>query len=402
MAGKRKTGVEGVQIVRMKYADKPVRWYIYAWRGGPCIRTVVGGEKPVLTQEDVVKIAEAYEAAKPVNKGDLRALVAAYRSDLNPDWGKLAPSTRKLWSDCLDKILLKWGDVPLRLWNDQRMVTQVVKWRDSMMATPRAADNRIACLYRLLEYGRLRAQVTVNVAAGIPTIYQGGQRAEVIWTDDDFAHFLAVAQTPVSDAVRLAALTGLRRADLVALKWSDIGEFAIQVTAQKKSAGKRRRVRMPIIPGLRELLDELKTRPRKAGVETVLVTTHGTGWTATGLNSSVQTTRSYAREETGKDAKGKPIYKYHLAFTDEDGKAQWKRLHDIRGTFATKLMTIPGARLTDKEIAELMGWSEQQVSEIRRRYVDDAAIVVALGKRLANTDVNNGVNNQPKGLRKPL
>ncbi len=202
--------------------------------------------------------------------------------------------------------------------------------------------------------------------------------------------------------MRLAALTGLRRADLVTLKWSDIGEFAIQVTAQKKSAGKRRRVRMPIIPGLRELLDELKTRPRRDGVETVLVTTHGTAWTVSGLNSSVQTTRNYAREEIGKDAKGQPIYKYHLAFTDDDGKEQWKRLHDIRGTFATKLMTIPGARLTDKEIAELMGWSEQQVSEIRRRYVDDAAIVVALGKRLANTDVNNGVNNQPKGHRKPL
>ena len=49
-----------------------------------------------------------------------------------------------------------------------------------------------------------------------------------------------------------------------------------------------------------------------------------------------------------------------------------------------------------------MGWREAKVSEIRRRYVDDAAIVVALGKRLANTDVNNGVNNRPSGHRKPL
>ncbi len=49
-----------------------------------------------------------------------------------------------------------------------------------------------------------------------------------------------------------------------------------------------------------------------------------------------------------------------------------------------------------------MGWAPRQVSEIRRRYVDDAAIVVALGKRLANTDVNYGVNKQPLETRRPL
>ena len=32
-----------------------------------------------------------------------------------------------------------------------------------------------------------------------------------------------------------------------------------------------------------------------------------------------------------------------------------KRLHDFRGTFATHLMTHPTARLTDREIAGLMG-----------------------------------------------
>ena len=94
--------------------------------------------------------------------------------------------------------------------------------------------------------------------------------------------------------------------------------------------------------------------------------------------------------------KSKPIYKYHLAFTDDDGNKQWKRLHDVRGTFATKLMTIPGERGADKEIAELMGWSEAQVSEIRRRYVDDAAIVVALGKRLANVTSDAAVKRTVK------
>lgn len=379
----RKTGVEGVHIVSVKRPGKPVRWYIYAWRGGPVIRKQEGGEKPTLTQADVKAIADEIEKAKPANQDTIRGLIAAYRSPKNPTWTGLADSTQELWSDCLDAILNEWGDCPLKLWNDPRTVAKVIEWRDTMAANPRKADNHVSTLSRLLEFGRLRAKVMVNVAAGIPTLYKGGNRAAVIWTDDDMAAFLKVAQPPVADAIRLASFTGLRRADLVKLTWANIGQWALEVTAAKKSAGKRRKVVMPIVPGLKELLDELRTRPRKPGVDTVLVTTHGTAWTDTGLNSSVHTTRKYAREEIGKDAKGQPVYKYHLAYTDQDGEQKWKRLHDIRGTFATKLMTIPGERLTDQEIAELMGWSVQQVSDIRRTYVDDAAIVVALGKRLA-------------------
>lgn len=58
------------------------------------------------------------------------------------------------------------------------------------------------------------------------------------------------------------------------------------------------------------------------------------------------------------------------------------RLHHLRGTFATHLMTHPTAPLTDQEIGDLMGWSNEQVSDIRKRYVDDAASVVALGRHL--------------------
>ena len=47
--------------------------------------------------------------------------------------------------------------------------------------------------------------------------------------------------------------------------------------------------------------------------------------------------------------------------------------------------------LRDKEIGNLMGWSPEQVAEIRAHYVDDAAIVVALGERLAQAAVKRSV-----------
>jgi len=46
-------------------------------------------------------------------------------------------------------------------------------------------------------------------------------------------------------------------------------------------------------------------------------------------------------------------------------------------------MTLPGGGLTDSQIAMTMGWGESQVSAIRKRYVDEAAIIVAIGRRIA-------------------
>jgi hypothetical protein len=39
--------------------------------------------------------------------------------------------------------------------------------------------------------------------------------------------------------------------------------------------------------------------------------------------------------------------------------------------------------LAGGEIADLMGWEAKNVGAIRKRYVDDAAVVVALGRRIA-------------------
>jgi integrase len=59
-----------------------------------------------------------------------------------------------------------------------------------------------------------------------------------------------------------------------------------------------------------------------------------------------------------------------------------KHIHDLRGTFCTKLM---GAGLDDQEVAEGMGWSPDQVRGIRRYYVDQNEIVRAIGGRMRRT-----------------
>jgi hypothetical protein len=54
-------------------------------------------------------------------------------------------------------------------------------------------------------------------------------------------------------------------------------------------------------------------------------------------------------------------------------------LHDLRGTFATRCMI---AKLTDQEIADILGWHTKDIAMIRVRYVDQARVVVAMAPRI--------------------
>jgi hypothetical protein len=70
-----------------------------------------------------------------------------------------------------------------------------------------------------------------------------------------------------------------------------------------------------------------------------------------------------------------------IMFVDPDsGEKKRKHLHDVRGTFATRLIL---AGLNDAEVAEIMGWSVEKVSGIRRTCVDQSRTIVAIGERIA-------------------
>lgn len=347
--------IKGIQYIRSARPGKPVKYYVYAWKGGPRIMTATGPKKPALTLEALQAYQEA-KAPKPAHT--MAGMIAAYRR--SDEWKRLAATTRKNWGPVLDRIEAKWGPTPLAIWSDPRMVVKVIAWRDGAAATPRAADYRVGVLRSLLEWGRLRGRVTVNVAAKIPPIYDGGDRAEIIWTDEDRAAFAKVANDAVNDALELACLTGLRLADLAGLKWSEVGDKAIIRTALKTSRRKRRKAVVPITPQLRDHLRALRSRPRRKGIETVLVTSAGNAWSADGLGKRVGEARTKA------------------GIVHEDGRA--KHLHDCRGTFATVLIL---AGLTDQEAADVLAWSPERVGNIRKVYVDRARIVVDIAERIA-------------------
>lgn len=358
----------GVHYVRAKGSDGH-RWYVYAWRGGPRIAVIDGGPKPRLSREHQAAVKEARARATTTDE-TIGGLVLDWRR--SPEWEALAQSTKNTWSTWTGRIESKWGKTPLEVWNDPRMVGKVIAWRDSHADTPRSADEGVKVLSRLLEWGRLRARIRINVAAGLPALYRGADRSTIIWTEEDMDRFCRSAMMlglpQVIDVLYLGALTGFRRADLAAVKFSEVFDHAIIRTALKKSRGRRRRATIPILPELSALIEELRGRARKPDVDTLLVNSFGRPWgSPISLGDRFQEVRDHAGiAEPANEELGLPERPKHL--------------HDLRGTFVTHLCR---ARLTDEEIAGIVAWSPQNVAEIRRRYVDDASVVVAIGRRIS-------------------
>jgi len=361
------TRIKGLYYTNTKKPGKPIRHYIYAWRGGPLILKKEGGTRPNIGPKEVELYHQAITARTAAAEHTMARLVQDFRK--SKEWKRFSDQTKRMWGIWLDRIDAKWGKTPISVWSDPRMVTKVVGWRDSYSETPRAADYGVGVLRRMLEFGRLNGRVKVNVAAGIPQLYEGGNRADIIWTPEDIAAFEAVASQQVIDGMRLACLTGLRRTDLVSLIWSEIGDLAIVKKAAKKSRGKQRTAVIPLYDRLRALLDELRTRERKEGVETVLVNGFGQAWSDDGFGQRFIAARDRAN------------------IVHDDGRK--KHLHDCRGTFATELIL---AKFTDSEVADVLAWAPERVANIRKVYVDRERVVVALAERLNKVAVNHTVN----------
>nr|WP_245435820.1 tyrosine-type recombinase/integrase [Mesorhizobium tamadayense] len=180
-----------------------------------------------------------------------------------------------------------------------------------------------------------------NPCEGVRQIYSGS-RSEIIWTGSDIEHLKKTCSAEIAHAVDLAACTGLRVGDLIRLSWSHADEDAITITT-----GKSRHQREAIIPLYQELRDALGRIPKRSPV--VLTSSKKRPWTVNGLASSFS------------DAK-------KIAWPKGDDL----NFHDLRGTAATKFYT---AGLTEREIAEIMGWEEDHVSRIIRRYVSRGAAI---------------------------
>lgn len=203
-------------------------------------------------------------------------------------------------------------------------------------------------LSRVLSHAVDLGKIGSNPCEGIKHLYSA-DRSQVIWKDADMVKLKATSSAEIAAAVDLAAHTGLRLGDLLRLSWSHVGTEAISITTGKRSH--RREAFIPLYVDLREVLARI---PRRSTA--VLTNVRRRPWTANGFGTAFN---------QAKIAAG--IQDLNLHF------------HDLRGTAATKFYT---AGLPERVIAEIMGWEEDHVSKIIRRYVDRTAAVKAMVTQL--------------------
>lgn len=337
--------MSGLHLVSKARPQGQRRWYVYAWRGGPCLLTV-DGAKPVIGPELLAAALAARQSGSGVPADSLDALINDYKA--SPEYERLGDKTKKDYRLWLTRISDKWGKAPLGAFEDQRMRREIVLWRDEWRGQPRTADKASVMMATLLGWGLDNGLLTINVAAKIRQLHNVN-KADEVWEERHWqAWDAAIAKSKVPlghlmDALKLASLTGLRLGDLVRLDWGMVGAKAIVIVTNKRKS----RAVIPIVPELRAHLD---ARPHRTG--TVLRNSRGGSWTDNGLGTVFQ--------------RHKP--------KDFD-----RTIHDLRGTYVT-FLAVKG--LTDEQIARIVGWTAKRVAEIRARYVDEERVVISLIDRL--------------------
>lgn len=318
------------------------RLYRYAWRGGPRLKEEPG------TDAFLAELAAARGARTAGDRSKLSGLVALYRA--SSAYAGLSEKTRREWARWLDRIQEKFGAQPIKAFDHPAAVPAIRRWRDGFAAAPRSADVALEVFSRLLSFGRSEGLLRGDPVKEIARLHKTN-RSALIWTPDDFAELKTRASAEVYLAARLAALTGLRRGDLLRLSWSHVGKLAIEIATGK--SGGRKTTLIPIYAELRELLD---TVPKRS--TTVLVNSAGRPW-GTGFGAS------WGHAVRADKAKGRQRIALHF--------------HDLRGTAATKFFV---AGLTIRQIAEIMTWSEARIEALINRYVKRDELLLAMIRKL--------------------
>jgi integrase len=323
------------------------RTYWYAWRGGPRLRGEPG------SPEFYASFREAHENLRAPDTTRFQSLVVAYRA--SGEYEKLAPSTKGKWAPWLDRISDYFGDLQVAQFDRPEKIRPVIRqWRNHWADKARTADFALQVLSRVLSYAvDPLGRISGNPCEGLKRLYSG-DRSGVVWTEADIKQLKAgkpgrPCSEHIAHAVDLASHAGLRLGDLLRLSWPHVGKDAITI-ATGKSRGRREAI-IPIYGALRTVLARI---PRRS--TTVLTNARGRTWTLNGFTSAFN---------RAKHAAGMAERDLHF--------------HDLRGTAATRFYT---AGLSERVIAEIMGWEEEHVARIMRRYVDRAALTKQIVRQL--------------------
>lgn len=317
--------------------------YWYATRGGDLIWKHTA-ESYALAEaaeiEQAPAIAKAYAEARDTRpaKGQFARVIVEYIA--HPDYKDLKADTQRTYRPWLEECRAVFGAMSA----DKITPQAVEEWRLAIYRArgARAADHALAVFKRLCLWGRKPQRKLLpadfHPSHGLGMLYKATPQAP--WPDAALPAIKAKLKPRIVWALMLALTTGLRRADLVDLRWDAIDWAAgkIRIITSKGSRRGRRAI-IRLTPSLKAVLAGI---PRKA--DEVLTNKWGRRWTVHSLGAAIN------RELTPMGVSG--------------------RLHGLRRSSATHL-ALEG--LTTRQIAKQLGWSEADAEDMGAIYIDEEA-----------------------------
>ena len=367
--------IKGIHRYHKKLSDGTVRYYYKVSRekGAPVFWTKDHSpEREPLRAAFVAAYMEAraeWFRAPVADKDTVAHLIL--RLQQTPDFKKLAKATKAYYQEAFPAILEEFGEDDIAAFEDRSMRKDVKTWRNQWRETPRQADKMLGTLVYLLNFAVDEGEITGHVLNKIKRLHKF-DRSYIIWEKEDIAAFKSDAPEHLKWVIDIAAMTGLRREDLVTIPAN--ADKSSHLEWRTSKSGRRTTILVPIVGELREAIDAIKAHKSINGIHstTLLCNSRGKPWTGMGLSAS---------------------FRKHAAKHGIE-----KTMHDMRGTAVTHYKM---AGLDDNEIADIVGWKKADVEKIIKLYINKEAVLAAIirkveKERLQNKNCKPAVNRWKK------
>jgi integrase len=143
------------------------------------------------------------------------ALALAYRGPKggvgSAEWEKNEPNTKRMGNLCIDRIVDKWGGLPVA----SVTARHIYALRELYADTPQMANKLLAVLRTLLAFGVPRGYIDRNPANDVKPLPLVNVKNARPWPEDAFKRIVETAPESVRRFAFLGRATGQRRADLV-------------------------------------------------------------------------------------------------------------------------------------------------------------------------------------------
>ncbi len=298
----------------------PNWWVRYADPNGRIVRESTGTSektlaKKVLAKKRVLVVEGRHLDKKQIPKTTFFELCEQYWEL----WGKY--KRMKGLSHMLEIWKKGFGNVPVSELHQQRVEKFLNERMTEKKLSPATRNRHLAHLSSLFNRGKEWGLITSNPAQGIKPLRENGARTRFL-DGDEIERLLGAASESFRPILLTALHSGMRRGEILNLKWADVDFKNSIITVQESKSGKKRM--LPMDDTLCETLGVLPTRFQQGYV----------------FPSPVK--------------EGQPRYDFRRQFGNAVKKSDIDnfRFHDLRHTFASHL-TMSGVDLMT--VKELLG-----------------------------------------------